>query len=245
MAKSKKRKSWVIVMVITLIISGILFFPQTNALGALVTPTIVPTATLIIPICLVGPDPDCLEKPKLALGPDGKWAYYFLNGVYFEFPSNWSIQPIEPINNALRILPSLDSPEGSNIIDITFSVLPNMNIEQNNAFIFTQYRDYAKWKYLVSVYDFQGVEFLWGDSDSSAVLEISLYNERDPIAVDLQAIITGHQILEMIDGHDIANEIFPNIQHMVESIRIWKRTTMNEHQIGISIINYDGHKNPP
>jgi hypothetical protein len=82
-------------------------------------------------------------------------------------------------------------------------------------------RPNTNWRHLIYLNDFQGFGCLWKDSDAPATdLEFFLYNESARIAVDLLARIEDNNVTKLIENSDAVNKMFPNIQHIVESIRI-------------------------
>ena len=248
MTKSKQRRLGVIVTLMMLIISVTLFFPDTNTLAALATPTMTPATTAIIPTCVVGPDPDCLKKPTLVAGSNGLWAYYILNGVYFEYPSTWRIQVHNTQQNHLFTVFASGSPEVDHILALHLYVyLDLLQVIKENDLLESPetilQRPTTIWKHPVTLTDFQGVEFFW--IHATGHLEVFLYNEPEQIVVDIEAIFNNNDPAQLAFDPRTVEKILPNIQLLIESIRIWKRTIMDEHQIGISITNNTGHKNPP
>lgn len=53
-------------------------------------------------------------------------------------------------------------------------------------------------------------------------LEFFLYNENEQISVGLLARIKDEHTADLINNAESAKEIFPNIHHIVESIRFSK-----------------------
>jgi hypothetical protein len=198
-----------------------------------IMPTEVATQTpqpTPIPICVAGFDSNCLAKPSLVPKPDGQWAYYILNGVYFEYPSTWHVEQwdVQPGGPYLFIKPSSNSPEASSMlaVELWAAHLPIENVEQKD--LLTLHQDATGqyltpiWERHLSLPDFEGVEFLWKEQNAPTYLEAFLYAENDNIAVDLTVYGIDDQMPGLIDNPNTVNENFPNFQHIVESLRIGK-----------------------
>ena len=180
---------------------------------------------------------------------NGAWAYYIYNNIYFEYPSFWQIQQRLGDRSALIISPAPDSSEGMNFSLIALMFITDLRIENWDTVFTTSQpaweRANTEWKQFIYLDDFKGFECLWQYSNAPATdLEFFLYNESKQISVGLLARTKDNNVADLMDNPDTTNKMFPNIQHIVQSIRIWKHAR-DEHQIGISVINYHGHKNPP
>ena len=185
---------------------------------ALATPTISSPST---PVCLAGPDPDCLEKSASIPGSNGQWAYYTYDNVYFEYPSAWQIQQ-NGNKSAFVFLPTPDSSEGLNLDLLLLQISSNRLIENWNQTITDPQLQLARantgWMQLIYLNDFQGFEVLVNND----VLEVMLYDENDRVYVDLLAYFKNTPAAALMDSPDAMEKAFPNIQHMIESVQIWK-----------------------
>ena len=200
------------------------------------TQTPQPMPTLI---CVSGFDPNCLAKPSLVSNSNGQWVYYVWNGVYFEYPSTWHVEQwdFEPFAG-FSIVPTSDAPEASGMVTVQLWAghlpIEIENVEQKDLLTLFQKaigRSFTPtWERYVSLPDFEGVEFLWEDQNTTSTnLEVILYAENDQIVVGLYIPVIDNQIPELIDrksrlidNPNAVNEIFPNFQHITESLRIWK-----------------------
>jgi hypothetical protein len=198
-------------------------FPS-NLMPESIVPTAVVTETpepFPTPTCIRGFGSDCLAEPLLLPDSNGLWAYYVLNGVYFEYPSTWHITQLADQQNLLHILPTMNSEAWNILLQRSAPIIiqrpfPIWNHPVSTGFV---------WKRPVFMADFEGVEFLWKDQNAPKLthLEVFLYGENDQIAVDLLAfVIDTPQIAGTIDDPNAVNENFPNFQRIIESFRIWK-----------------------
>lgn len=187
-----------------------------------VTSQVIPTL-----ICLIGLDVSCQEKPLLT--SDSQWAYYVHQEVYFEFPSGWQVQyssfaQIDEFT-VLR-LPESSGEENIRLLSFTFLDLQNWPIENwdqvlPSLFSQTGCTD-TQWE-IIHIPSFQGFECFWKDSDSpTGTFRFFLYNENQRIGIDLRANVLDARLLETKDDLNAINKIFPNVQHIIESIRMWE-----------------------
>jgi hypothetical protein len=176
------------------------------------------------PKCLVGHASLCIVTPSLVPGSDGKWAYYVLNGVYFEYPSDWDVLQ-EDQNPNLLFQASPESAEGMNTSTLALLV-SSMQIDkwdQILADLPPTWRPNMEWRQLIDLPDFQGVESFWKANEAPDMeLEFFFYNKDQKIAVDLLAKVNNAQMIERLNSPDAAKEIFPGLHHIIDSLRFWK-----------------------
>ena len=182
-------------------------------------------------LCDTLPGPDCLIELSLVPNSNGLLSYYILNGIYFEIPSTWSIQNQGGSQTWLYIyiIPLPESPEGLNFNSLSLYA-GNMPVESREQFESSIFPANTKWKRPISITDFQGVEFFWEDlipspyskANYANCLQVFLYNEKEQIIVGLNSGIKDSRIASAMDNPYLVDEIFPNLQHIIESIRIWK-----------------------
>jgi hypothetical protein len=79
-------------------------------------------------------------------------------------------------------------------------------------------REKNGWMQLINLNDFQGFEVVV----KNEALEVMLYNEKERIYIDLLAYIKDTPVDVLVDNSDLMVKFFPNIQHIIESIRLWK-----------------------
>jgi hypothetical protein len=164
-----------------------------------------------------------LSMPISVPDSNGQWVYYTYDNIYFEYPGAWQIQ--QNINrNEFIFLPAPFSSEGVNLDSVFLSISSNYLIKNWNQTITDPQMKLARektgWMQLVYLNDFQGFEVLV----KNEALEIMLYNEDEQMYVDLLAYIKkGAPAAALMDNSDVMEKVFPNIQHIIESIRIWKQ----------------------
>ncbi|MBC7876639.1 MAG: hypothetical protein H7Y59_05650 [Anaerolineales bacterium] len=198
--------------------------PNTLA-GLPATPAIISTA--VIPICLIGIDVSCQEKPLLT--SDSQWAYYVHDGIYFEYPGDWQVQHISyaEIDEFTIFRESASIEEGNiRLVDFTFLDLQNAPIEnwdQALPFLLSQRGCSDRPWETIHKPSFQGFECFWKDSDSpTGNFRFFLYNENQQIGIDLRANVLDDRLLETTNDLNAIKKIFPNIEHIIESIRMSK-----------------------
>lgn len=195
------------------------------------TPIAVGTSTptpVSIGQCVAGYDPDCLAEPTLVPESDGQWAYYVLNGVYFEYPSRWRVELWADRTEILSLIPTDDSPEGAMMDDIPVfaGVFPDAIIDvEYNPLTYPQtawLRPAPFWNRLVSLPDLTGSEFLWADTwDTSYIyVEAILYDPNTQIAMGLLMAFKNDPPNELVHEPDFVREQFPNFWRIMSSLRI-------------------------
>jgi hypothetical protein len=162
-----------------------------------------------------------VSSPTLLPDSNGQWVYYTYSNVYFEYPSTWEIQQ-NIHDHEFIFLPAPDSPEGVNLDFIRLSISSNRLIENWNQTITDPQMKLARekngWMQLINLNDFQGFEVVV----KNEALEVMLYNEKERIYIDLLAYIKDTPVDVLVDNSDLMVKFFPNIQHIIESIRLWK-----------------------
>lgn len=201
-------------------------YNNTHAIELASESTGVPPISLT-PICIAGFDSNCLAKPLLVPDSNDLWAYYIYNNIYFEYPSNWRIQ--QTINKEeLIILPAREPSEETNLNLIALMFPSNLVIENWGQVLRSSQplweRTNTKWQQVIYMNDdFQGFEWFWKPfNEPGTLLEFFLYNEDTRIAVGLLAKIEDDNVAKLIENPDAVKEVLPNIQHIAESIQIWK-----------------------
>ena len=247
MVNSKKHRLWA-VLIFTALTFLILAFsplnnpdraPYDNARAiklatevvnsvASVAPTTEATSTPPSLICIAGFDLNCLSEPLLVYDSKGQWAYYVYNNIYFEYPSAWNIQ--QGINREeLIILPAQESVEGTSLDLLGLMFPSNPIIIENWEQVLRSRqplwkRTNTKWQQITRLNDeFQGFEWFWKPfNEPDTILEFFLHNEDTQVSVGLLAKIKDDNVASLINNADSVNGIFPNIQHIAESIQFWK-----------------------
>ena len=179
--------------------------------------------------CVVGFDPDCLAEPTLVSNSDGEWAYYVLNGVYFEYPSAWRMEQYSNEPSSVSLLPTTNFPEFTSIgaLYLSAAQMPGLCEIPYNPLTYTQItwaRPVPIWSSLVSLPDFEGSVYLWSDEWSKPFVYLEAYF-CDPIThtdIGLTIAFNNDPQNESLLNADLVQEQYPNFQHIMESLRIWE-----------------------
>jgi hypothetical protein len=172
--------------------------------------------------------PNPMEEKSLVPDSDGEWAYYVHNGVYLEYPRQYTIQIVESKKNYLYLLPSEPMPEQWHPFVMKVKVW-EVPLDENTD-IHTWYSQSGiLWEAPIQSADFQGVEFLQverrqEDLDQSEMdMHAFLYNPQSRLAVDIW-IFTFELLPQetVIDYRQLVNERYEYFQHMVDRLRIQK-----------------------
>ena len=197
----------------------------------LLPPVTVASATdiphsLFDAICLAGHDPLCPTTPSLVPESGGKWAYYVLNGVYFEYPNDWDIQQKMGSSEEIIFKATPESPEGQNAsqLAILITPIPVENWAQTLTNLPPEWtRPNTVWRELIYLSDFSGFENLWKYPDAANMnLETFLYNENTQMTVNILALVSDPQTVALLNSQSAAVEMFPNIHHIIDSLRLWQ-----------------------
>lgn len=194
------------------------------------TPIVVVTHTAApIPInqCVVGYYPHCLAEPTLVPGSDDQWAYYVLNGVYFEYPSEWRIEQYSNEPSIVSLIPTTDFPEslGEGALHLSAAQMPGLCEIPYNPLTYAQTtwaRPAPIWSSLVSLPDFEGSVSLWSDEWSKPFVFMESYF-CDPIThTDIGFIIALNNDPQKDSFLTLEQmqEFFPNFWRIMSSLRI-------------------------
>lgn len=168
----------------------------------------------------VSPNP-VIEK-TLVPNSDGKWAYYVHNGVYFEYPVNYSIQVSGTESNYLYLIPTAGSPDQWNPCVMKFHIWKISVGERDSNNPHSWYRDSIVWENAIQSVDFPGIEFV-SSMPQFPVMDFRAYqyNEENQVAVDIW--LFGNENPLMADSSaysEMINQRYEYFQHLVESFRI-------------------------
>lgn len=193
-------------------------------------PSPTPTATAYpTPTCKIGNAPDCLQAPALVDNSDGLWAYDIVDKVYFEYPSDWVVNKLyNPEMSLITFIPSLGSFEEVATRGIFFGV---------RSFIFPNEINYDEigcslngasdqpnvlLHEPINLPDFKGNKVVWKDNASfpTIYIESVIYNIDHQLMVCWITTIDNDVTEELLTNPKIVDETFPNIQHILESIKM-------------------------
>lgn len=176
--------------------------------------------------CVAGYTADCMSGPSLVPGSDGRWAFYVLNGVYFEYPSEWRVELWAGRTDIVSMIPVTDSPESVTADEISLfaGAYPNAIVSKYDPLTYPQQawlRPPAIWKRLVTLPDLTGSEFLWVDSTDTSFLyvEAMFYDPDTQTAAGMVMPARG-ELLDAMRDPDFVQDKLPNFRHIVESVRM-------------------------
>jgi hypothetical protein len=191
-----------------------------------VTSTPAPTST---DQCVAGYDPDCLAGPNLVPGMDGQLAYYVLNGVYFEYPSNWRVELWAGRTDILSLIPVEDSPEGLAVDNIPIFaeiglIAPDAEYDPLTYSQIVWLRPTPVWNRLVVLPDFAGSEFLWANDEDTSYLymEAIFYDPNSQTAIGALMPFKNDPPIKSVYDPDLVQKLYPNFEHILESLRFWQ-----------------------
>lgn len=165
-----------------------------------------------------------IEEPFLVEGTNGQWAYYIYKGIYFEYPSNWYVQPIERTEgneNSIMIIPSSENPSEWDAEWIAIGITTDVSFEdtttQNFTFNTSGYE--VLWQKTVKIDGIDGTEFAARHKISGAVIGEVYYSEKN-IFVETGVALFDPFGFQLSDNYEIAQKRYEYIFHLIESLRI-------------------------
>lgn len=234
------------------IIKGRALFPSTNYIGMTMNEawnyinsnwTPQPEVTAPVPetttgtsydpppsFCLAGYDETCQNRPSLVNG-SSQWAYYVYNGFYFEYPADWQVILSAAYNDSsmadvISILPMQGYARGEGIKSIILDLYQRIPIENWDlvapSILSMEGCPDNQWK-LFLLPSIQGIECLQSYQDTSGgILSFYLYQEEQKMALQMRVSVADHRFSETTNDLNAINDMFPDIWHMVESVRMWR-----------------------
>jgi hypothetical protein len=167
--------------------------------------------------------PEPMEEKSLVPDSNGKWAYYVHNGVYIEYPGNYSMQISESENGYIYFIPFQGSPASWNpcVMKVRIWNIPTNEKDANDPRAWYRPENIV-WDNAIQNPQFPGVEFASHMPDSQmANFHAYQYDEENQIAVDIWVFV--FQDSELSDSTDYSELIarrYEYFQHMVENLRI-------------------------
>jgi hypothetical protein len=192
---------------------------------------LLPTAPMITVtptplICRAGPSADCLNSPSMVADSDGKWAYYVIDGVYFEYPSEWDLlqsgdRPIFKFSSAA------DASESLNAKAIVISLLApaiwddHVRYDRLSCLGSDPQRPLPLWNLSIANPGFKGSEFFWNDPGMpDYYLDTVFYHKKHQTMICFTAVLESAQALRATTP-GLANENFETFHHILDSVKIW------------------------
>lgn len=179
------------------------------------------------PTCGDGVVGDCLPPSNLEEFEPEEYFPIISGKVYFEYPSGWEMYHKSP--EEIIFTPSKDSPEGAGLEVISLYVMTDSAVIEHmtGSDISTSpcfERTNLEWYSTVYLRGFQGFHCYWNYKDQEIpILEYVLINVEDQVFVGIVTKPLDNRIARKINDSRTANQMFPNIARIVESLRILER----------------------
>ena len=174
--------------------------------------------------------PDSLVEKNLVPNSEGKWAYFVHNGMYFEYPSNDSLQISTSEKDYIYFIPYQGSPEQwhPNVMKVHIWNVPANEKDITNPRAWYSHENVV-WERTVQNTEFPGIEFISSRPNSSCIdFHAFLYNQERGIAVDVWVlVIGGRQFPNDFDYSAMVDREYEYFQHMVDTIR-WDPSSISE-----------------
>jgi len=172
--------------------------------------------------------PDSVVEKNLVPDSDGKWAYYIHDGVYFEYPNQYTIQVAESAKEYVYFIPTTDMPESWHpfVMKVkVWEVPPDANTD-----VYTWYsQSNVLWEAPVQNATFQGFEFIKPefirrDADPAGMnMHAFLYNQQNRLAVDIWVFVFEPPLPDTeTDYRQLIDQRYEYFQHMVDYVQIQK-----------------------
>jgi len=170
-----------------------------------------------------GWNPESVVAKTLVPESDGEWAYYVHDGVYLEYPSQYTIQISGSEKDYAYFMPSTGMPEywHSVVMKVKVWAVPS----NENTDVHTWYsQENILWETPIQTAEFQGFEFIQKYAGSPTMdMHAFLYNQQEQLAVDIWVFVFEPPPQDgATDYRQLVNQRYEYFQHMVDSLRIWK-----------------------
>jgi hypothetical protein len=169
--------------------------------------------------------PESIIEKSMVPASNGKWAYYVYNGVYFEYPSSYSLQISESQENFIYLIPTTGVPENWNPCIVKVRVL-NVPPDENDRHSRPWYSpENILWETQVQNIEFPGISFagIIPDYPVSHIHSFQ-YNEANQLAVHMTVFVyKTDEKIHPLDYSEMIGQKYGYFQHMVDSLRIQNR----------------------
>ena len=166
--------------------------------------------------------PDSVMEKSLVPDSDGKWAYFILNDVYFEYPGSYKVQVSESNTNHIYLIPSTDLPENwdSCVVKISvFKVSPDDKDDHNPRLWYSP--EDIVWQTDIWNDKFYGNEFASGRTDYPvSSLHSFQYNKENQLAAHIWVFLNENLRGSSLDYSDWISQRYGYFQHLVMSLRV-------------------------
>ena len=167
--------------------------------------------------------PESLGEKTLVPGSDGNWAYFVYNGIYLEYPNNYSLQISGSEKDYIYFVPLQGLPEQWNpcVMKVRIWKVPINEKEINNPRSW-YLPENILWEGVIQNAELSGVEFIVSRPDSSGMhFHAFQYNDAQQLAVDIWVFVTeSAQFPEDFDYFAMINQQYEYFQHMVDTIKL-------------------------
>ena len=165
--------------------------------------------------------PDSNVEKTLVPNSDGKWAYYVHQGIYLEYPVNYSLQRSTSEKDYIYFIPYQGSPDQwhPNVMKVHIWNVPASEKDITNPSSWYSHEN-VLWERAVQNAEFTGVEFISRRLNSSCIdFHAFLFNQERGLAVDVQVlVIGGRQFPNDFDYSAMVDQEYEYFQHMVDTI---------------------------
>jgi len=167
--------------------------------------------------------PDSLTEKSLVPESDRKWAYYVYNGIYFEYPNNYSLQISGSENDYIYFIPFQGSPEQWNpcVVKVRIWNIPVNERDANNPRSW-YVPESIVWESVIQNAEFPGVEFISSrPSQSDIAIHAFQYNQENQLAVDIwMLVMESPHFPDDFDYSAMINQQYEYFQHMADNLHV-------------------------
>lgn len=166
--------------------------------------------------------PDSEAEKTIVPNSDGKWAYFILQDIYFEYPSQYFVQVSESDPNYVYLFSSTDVPEQWHPYAMKVKVWTVPPSEDRDVDLWYAHEDIL-WETPIQTVDFHGFEYIKGKSVLPVTdLHAFLYNQSKRLAVEIFVFAFEAPPWGMkVNYPQLVNENYEYFQHMVDNIRMY------------------------
>jgi hypothetical protein len=168
--------------------------------------------------------PDSVIEKSIVPNSDGQWAYYVYNGVYFEYPSSYSLQISESQENFIYLIPTSGTPENWDPCVVKVRVF-NAPPYENNGYTRPWYLpEHILWESQIKNIEFPGFNFagIIPDYPVSHIHSFQ-YNEANQLVVQMSVFVyETNEAFHSLDDSAAINQKYEYFYHIVDSLQIQK-----------------------
>ena len=167
--------------------------------------------------------PDPGEEKLFVPESAGKWAYYVYNGVYIEYPGNYSMQISGSQQGYIYFMPSQASPELWNpyVMKVRIWSVPQNEVNANSPRAWYSPESIA-WDSPIQNSQFPGVEFISLKPNSQSVdIHAYQYNVENQLAIDTWVFVYDDTAFSNSSNYsELISQQYEYFEHMVENLHV-------------------------